>query len=175
MAEQLRAGTVINCYNIFDAALPFEATSSPWGREMGHEVLNLTRKSGVHAHRMTIYFNQRGRWPTSPSFFICQLEIYLSITFSKLLISVNLTPVRGAAHCVLRRSLDWNLAVSAVNQNAKLTFRAFRENRASRAARVVRPVNRTSSTNTMFLSSISKPTSFSCTTGLGPRVERSSR
>ena len=42
MAEYLRAGTVwINCYNIFDAALPFGGyKQSGWGREMGHEVLN---------------------------------------------------------------------------------------------------------------------------------------
>ena len=42
MAEQLRAGTVwINCYNVFDAALPFGGyKQSGWGREMGHEVLN---------------------------------------------------------------------------------------------------------------------------------------
>jgi phenylacetaldehyde dehydrogenase len=41
-AELLRAGTVwINCYNIFDAALPFGGyKQSGWGREMGHEVLN---------------------------------------------------------------------------------------------------------------------------------------
>ena len=41
-AEMLRAGTVwINCYNIFDAALPFGGyKQSGWGREMGHEVLN---------------------------------------------------------------------------------------------------------------------------------------
>ena len=40
-AEQLRAGTVwINCYNIFDAAMPFGGyKQSGWGREMGHEVL----------------------------------------------------------------------------------------------------------------------------------------
>src|SRR2546423_2070267 len=43
MAEQLRAGTVwINYYNIFDAALPFGGyKQSGWGREMGHDVLNL--------------------------------------------------------------------------------------------------------------------------------------
>ena len=43
MAELLRAGTVwINCYNIFDAALPFGGyKQSGWGREMGHDVLNL--------------------------------------------------------------------------------------------------------------------------------------
>lgn len=42
MAEHLQAGTVwINCYNIFDAALPFGGyKQSGWGREMGHEVLN---------------------------------------------------------------------------------------------------------------------------------------
>ena len=42
MAEQLQAGTVwINCYNIFDAALPFGGyKQSGWGREMGHDVLN---------------------------------------------------------------------------------------------------------------------------------------
>src|SRR5450432_719727 len=42
-AEQLRAGTVwINCYNIFDAAMPFGGyKQSGWGREMGHDVLNL--------------------------------------------------------------------------------------------------------------------------------------
>jgi phenylacetaldehyde dehydrogenase len=42
-AEKLRAGTVwINCYNIFDAALPFGGyKESGWGREMGREVLDL--------------------------------------------------------------------------------------------------------------------------------------
>jgi phenylacetaldehyde dehydrogenase len=41
-AELLRAGTVwINCYNIFDAAMPFGGyKQSGWGREMGHDVLN---------------------------------------------------------------------------------------------------------------------------------------
>jgi phenylacetaldehyde dehydrogenase len=43
IAEKLRAGTVwINCYNVFDAALPFGGyKQSGWGREMGHEVLEL--------------------------------------------------------------------------------------------------------------------------------------
>ena len=43
LARQLRAGTVwINCYNILDAALPFGGyKQSGWGREMGHEVLDL--------------------------------------------------------------------------------------------------------------------------------------
>ncbi|MEX0777146.1 MAG: aldehyde dehydrogenase family protein [Phycisphaeraceae bacterium] len=42
VASQLRAGTVwVNCYNIFDAALPFGGyKQSGWGREMGHEVLH---------------------------------------------------------------------------------------------------------------------------------------
>src|ERR1700730_11616686 len=41
IASQLRAGTVwINCYNVFDAALPFGGyKQSGWGREMGHEAL----------------------------------------------------------------------------------------------------------------------------------------
>jgi phenylacetaldehyde dehydrogenase len=42
LAKKLRAGTVwINCYSVFDAALPFGGyKQSGWGREMGHEVLN---------------------------------------------------------------------------------------------------------------------------------------
>lgn len=41
LARELKAGTVwINCYNIFDAALPFGGyKQSGWGREMGHAVL----------------------------------------------------------------------------------------------------------------------------------------
>src|SRR5580693_8636170 len=41
MASKIKAGTVwINCYNIFDATLPFGGyKQSGWGREMGHEVL----------------------------------------------------------------------------------------------------------------------------------------
>jgi len=43
VAAQLRAGTVwINCYNVFDAALPFGGyKQSGWGREMGHDALEL--------------------------------------------------------------------------------------------------------------------------------------
>ena len=39
--QEAQAGTVwINCYNVFDAALPFGGyKQSGWGREMGHEVL----------------------------------------------------------------------------------------------------------------------------------------
>jgi phenylacetaldehyde dehydrogenase len=42
-ASQLRAGTVwVNCYNVFDSALPFGGyKESGWGREMGHEALEL--------------------------------------------------------------------------------------------------------------------------------------
>src|SRR6202041_34482 len=41
LASKLRAGTVwINCYNVFDPALPFGGyKQSGWGREMGHEAL----------------------------------------------------------------------------------------------------------------------------------------
>jgi phenylacetaldehyde dehydrogenase len=41
LAGRIRAGTVwINCYNVFDAAMPFGGyKQSGWGREMGHEVL----------------------------------------------------------------------------------------------------------------------------------------
>ncbi len=40
--KALRAGTVwVNCYNIFDAALPFGGyKQSGWGREMGEEALH---------------------------------------------------------------------------------------------------------------------------------------
>lgn len=43
VSARLRAGTTwINCYNIFDAALPFGGyKQSGWGREMGEEALNL--------------------------------------------------------------------------------------------------------------------------------------
>jgi len=52
LASKLRAGTVwINCYNVFDAALPFGGyKQSGWGREMGHEVLkNYTEVKSVCA------------------------------------------------------------------------------------------------------------------------------
>jgi phenylacetaldehyde dehydrogenase len=43
IAAELHAGLVwINCYNIFDAALPFGGyKQSGWGREMGHDALEL--------------------------------------------------------------------------------------------------------------------------------------
>ena len=42
LAKKIKAGSIwINCYNVFDAALPFGGyKQSGWGREMGHEVLN---------------------------------------------------------------------------------------------------------------------------------------
>ncbi len=50
LAARLRAGTVwINCYNVFDAALPFGGyKQSGWGREMGEAVLeNYTELKAV--------------------------------------------------------------------------------------------------------------------------------
>jgi len=50
LAASLHAGTVwVNCYNVFDAALPFGGyKQSGWGREMGHEVLeNYTEVKSV--------------------------------------------------------------------------------------------------------------------------------
>ena len=43
VAAKLKAGTVwVNCYNVFDSALPFGGyRQSGWGREGGHEVLEL--------------------------------------------------------------------------------------------------------------------------------------
>jgi phenylacetaldehyde dehydrogenase len=43
LANKLKAGTVwVNCYNVFDAALPFGGyKESGWGREMGKEALEL--------------------------------------------------------------------------------------------------------------------------------------
>jgi phenylacetaldehyde dehydrogenase len=50
LAKKLRAGSIyVNCYNVFDAALPFGGyKQSGWGREMGHEVLeNYTEVKAV--------------------------------------------------------------------------------------------------------------------------------
>ena len=43
LAKKLKAGSVwVNCYNVFDAALPFGGyKQSGWGREMGHEAIDL--------------------------------------------------------------------------------------------------------------------------------------
>ncbi|HKM86143.1 MAG TPA: aldehyde dehydrogenase family protein [Terriglobales bacterium] len=53
-AALLRAGTVwINCYNIFDAALPFGGyKQSGWGREMGKDVLSLYTQTKAVCVRM---------------------------------------------------------------------------------------------------------------------------
>ena len=42
IAKAIKAGTVwVNCYNVFDAALPFGGfKQSGWGREMGHAALD---------------------------------------------------------------------------------------------------------------------------------------
>jgi phenylacetaldehyde dehydrogenase len=51
-AARIRAGTVwVNCYHVFDAALPFGGyKQSGWGREMGHHVLeNYTETKAVCA------------------------------------------------------------------------------------------------------------------------------
>jgi phenylacetaldehyde dehydrogenase len=55
MAEHLHAGTVwINCYNIFDAALPFGGyKQSGWGREMGHDALNLYTQTKAICTRLS--------------------------------------------------------------------------------------------------------------------------
>jgi phenylacetaldehyde dehydrogenase len=43
LAKRLRAGSVwVNCYNVFDAPLPFGGyKQSGWGREMGHNAIDL--------------------------------------------------------------------------------------------------------------------------------------
>jgi phenylacetaldehyde dehydrogenase len=43
LARRIKAGNVwINCYNVFDASLPFGGyKQSGWGREMGHEAIEL--------------------------------------------------------------------------------------------------------------------------------------
>lgn len=55
LASELRAGTVwINCYNIFDAALPFGGyKQSGWGREMGHDALELYTETKAICARLS--------------------------------------------------------------------------------------------------------------------------
>ncbi len=55
LAAEMRAGTVwINCYNIFDAALPFGGyKQSGWGREMGHDVLELYTETKAVCARLS--------------------------------------------------------------------------------------------------------------------------
>lgn len=53
LAKKVRAETVrINCYNIFDGALPFGGwKQSGWGREMGQEAINrYTETKPVRPH-----------------------------------------------------------------------------------------------------------------------------
>ena len=54
IAAELQAGTVwVNCYNIFDAALPFGGyKESGWGREMGHDALELYTETKAVCLRM---------------------------------------------------------------------------------------------------------------------------
>ncbi len=55
VAESLHAGTVwINCYNIFDASLPFGGyKQSGWGREMGHDALSLYTQTKAVCARLS--------------------------------------------------------------------------------------------------------------------------
>jgi phenylacetaldehyde dehydrogenase len=55
MAQMLQAGTVwVNCYNIFDAALPFGGyKQSGWGREMGHDALQLYTQTKAVCARLS--------------------------------------------------------------------------------------------------------------------------
>jgi phenylacetaldehyde dehydrogenase len=55
IAHDLRAGTVwINCYNIFDAAMPFGGyKESGWGREMGHDALELYTETKAVCTRLS--------------------------------------------------------------------------------------------------------------------------
>jgi phenylacetaldehyde dehydrogenase len=55
IAADLRAGTVwINCYNIFDAAMPFGGyKESGWGREMGHDALELYTETKAVCTRLS--------------------------------------------------------------------------------------------------------------------------
>jgi len=65
LASQLRAGTVwINCYNIFDAALPFGGyKQSGWGREMATKFWSSTPKSKRFARRCKQFSRYyEGRW-----------------------------------------------------------------------------------------------------------------
>ncbi len=55
VAHDMRAGTVwINCYNIFDAAMPFGGyKESGWGREMGHDALELYTETKAICTRLS--------------------------------------------------------------------------------------------------------------------------
>ena len=55
IAHDMRAGTVwVNCYNIFDAAMPFGGyKESGWGREMGHDALELYTETKAVCTRLS--------------------------------------------------------------------------------------------------------------------------
>jgi phenylacetaldehyde dehydrogenase len=55
MAHDMRAGTVwVNCYNIFDASMPFGGyKESGWGREMGHDALELYTETKAVCTRLS--------------------------------------------------------------------------------------------------------------------------
>ena len=63
LAAQMRAGTVwINCYNIFDAALPFGGyKQSGWGREMGHDVSGAVYRSQGSLRGVVVWSNKSFR------------------------------------------------------------------------------------------------------------------
>lgn len=54
LARRIRAGTVwINCYNVFDASLPFGGyKQSGWGREMGPEAIELYTQTKTVVQRL---------------------------------------------------------------------------------------------------------------------------
>ena len=100
-AELLRAGTVwINCYNIFDASLPFGGyKQSGWGREMGHDVLNTLHANQSDLHQVVIAdrSNKKDGGFTAVLLFsdARSSRRYFSIsrTFSASSISVNFTSI----------------------------------------------------------------------------------
>mgnify|MGYP005810311961 CR=1 FL=1 len=55
IAHEMRAGTVwVNCYNIFDAGMPFGGyKESGWGREMGHDALELYTETKAVCTRLS--------------------------------------------------------------------------------------------------------------------------
>ncbi len=54
LAKRIKAGTVwVNCYNVFDAALPFGGyKESGWGREMGRAAVELYTESKAVTTRL---------------------------------------------------------------------------------------------------------------------------
>ena len=54
LAKRIKAGTIwVNCYNVFDAALPFGGyKESGWGREMGRAAVELYTESKAVTTRL---------------------------------------------------------------------------------------------------------------------------